>query len=136
MLHSPASSLRRFCARTLALAALIPAVSAAADPLPLPDLSEQRWQARVLVIDTPSASSNAYRTQAADLLAAWDGLQERDIRIITRTDAPAFRFRLVGKDGDVKLNRAAPVPVAELFALIDSMPMRRAETAAAPRPTP
>jgi hypothetical protein len=35
--------------------------------------------------------------------------------------------RLIGKDGGVKLDRDTPVAVAELFALIDAMPMRRAE---------
>ena len=48
---------------------------------------------------------------------------------MTRTGAPAFRVRLVGKDGGVKLDQATPIEVTTLFALIDAMPMRRAEMA-------
>jgi len=94
---------------------------------PLPELGEHRWQHRVLVIDTPGTSVPAYQTQAAALLPAWAGLLERDLHLITRDAAPAFRVRLVGKDGGVKLDRDTPVAAAELFALIDAMPMRRAE---------
>ena len=34
---------------------------------------------------------------------------------------------LIGKDGGVKLRSTEPVSTDELFALIDSMPMRRRE---------
>jgi hypothetical protein len=95
--------------------------------IPLPDLSEHRWQHRVLVIDTPAINTPAYRAQAAALLPAWAGLLERDLQLITRDSAPTFRVRLIGKDGGVKLDRDTPVVVAELFALIDAMPMRRVE---------
>lgn len=94
---------------------------------PLPDLDSHRWKHRVLVIDTPVTTAPAYQTQATALLPAWAGLLERDLHLITRDFAPAFRVRLVGKDGGVKLDRDTPVAVAELFALIDAMPMRRAE---------
>jgi len=92
----------------------------------LPDLAAHRWQHRVLVIDTPSPQSADYRQQGAALEAAADGLRERDVRIVTQAGA-AFRVRLVGKDGGVKLDQATPVEVPALFALIDAMPMRRAE---------
>jgi hypothetical protein len=38
-----------------------------------------------------------------------------------------FEVILVGKDGGVKLRSDEPVAAEELFALIDSMPMRRRE---------
>lgn len=38
-----------------------------------------------------------------------------------------FSVLLVGKDGGVKLRSARPVRAADLFALIDTMPMRRQE---------
>ena len=60
----------------------------------------------------------------------WEGLIERDLHIVTRGEAAAFRVRLIGKDGGEKLDSAAPVSAAALFALIDAMPMRRAEMAA------
>lgn len=38
-----------------------------------------------------------------------------------------FRFFLKGKDGGMKLRRTQPIAMEELFAIIDSMPMRQAE---------
>ena len=92
----------------------------------LPDLSAHQWRHRVLVIDTPSRESAEYRRQSDALAAASAGLQERHVQVVTQT-AKVFRVRLVGKDGGVKLDRGAPVDVPTLFALIDAMPMRRAE---------
>jgi hypothetical protein len=95
--------------------------------LALPDLSAHQWQHRVLVIDTPSRQSGDYLQQNVALEAVSAGLQERDLRIVTQTGATVFRVRLIGKDGGVKLDRSAPVDAPTLFALIDAMPMRRAE---------
>jgi hypothetical protein len=92
----------------------------------LPDLTAHQWRHRVLVIDTPSRESSEYRRQSAALAAVSAGLQERHVEIVIQT-AKAFRVRLVGKDGGVKLDRGEPVDVPTLFALIDAMPMRRAE---------
>ena len=39
----------------------------------------------------------------------------------------AFCLILVGKDGGEKLRRSEPVDLEDIFALIDSMPMRRRE---------
>ena len=92
----------------------------------LPDLAVHQWRHRVLVIDTPTQQSAEYLRQSAALEAATAGLRERDIQIVTQT-AKVFRVRLVGKDGGVKLDRGVPVDAPTLFALIDAMPMRRAE---------
>lgn len=92
----------------------------------LPDLSTHQWRHRVLVIDTPSRESAEYRRQSDALAASSAGLQERHVQVVTQT-AKVFRVRLVGKDGGVKLNQGAPVDIPTLFALIDAMPMRRAE---------
>jgi hypothetical protein len=101
-----------------------------AEPLPSPDLESHRWKHRVLLIDTPATTSADYQIQAAALLPAWAGLIERDLHIVTRGDAAAFRVRLIGKDGGVKLDAASPIPSEALFTLIDAMPMRRAEMVA------
>ncbi len=82
---------------------------------------------RLLVISAPSATDEAFRTQAALLISAWSGLLERDFSVETRFDAPAFSVALIGKDGGEKLRRTAPLAPAELFAIVDAMPMRRAE---------
>ena len=92
----------------------------------MPDLAAHRWKHRVLIVDTPSPEATEYRRQRS----AWEtdaaGLKERDLIVITQA-APTFRVRLVGKDGGVKLDQATPVELPVLFALIDAMPMRRAE---------
>ncbi len=97
--------------------------------LPLPDLAAHQWRHRFLVIDAPELTTEDYRRQLAWLDAAKAGLQERDVHLVTRTGAPAFRVRLVGKDGGVKSDQGTPIEVTTLFALIDAMPMRRAEMA-------
>ena len=94
---------------------------------PLPNLAAYQWQSRVLVIDTPTEQGAEYLRQISLLEAAQAGLLERNLQIVTRPFAPSFRVRLVGKDGGVKLDQNVPVEPAALFALIDAMPMRRAE---------
>ena len=93
--------------------------------LALPDLAAQQWKQRVLIIDTPSLQSAPYLQQISAFDAAAAGLKERDLQVITQTSAPAFRVRLVGKDGGVKLDRDTPMTTDALFALIDAMPMRQ-----------
>ena len=95
--------------------------------LALPDLAAQQWKHRVLIIDTPSIQSAPYLQQISAFDAAAAGLKERDLQVITQTSAPAFRVRLVGKDGGVKLDRDTPMTTDALFALIDAMPMRQDE---------
>jgi hypothetical protein len=69
-----------------------------------------------------------------------EGLAERDIIISLITpesdkkrfekfmkNGKGFRFILIGKDGGIKLSSDKPVKLEQLFALIDSMPMRRYE---------
>ncbi len=92
----------------------------------LPNLAVYQWKQRVLVIDVPSPQDAAYQQQSAWLEAAMAGLQERDLVIVTQP-AAAFRIRLVGKDGGVKLDQSTLVEVPTLFSLIDAMPMRQAE---------
>ena len=82
---------------------------------------------RVLVISAPALTDDTYRTQAALLLPAWAGLLERDFTVETRLNAKTFSVVLIGKDGGEKLRRPTPLAPDELFALVDAMPMRRAE---------
>ena len=95
--------------------------------LALPDLAAHQWKHRVLIIDTPSMQAAPYRQQISAFDAAAAGLEERDLEVITQTSAPAFRVRLVGKDGGVKLDRSTPMTTDALFAVIDAMPMRQDE---------
>jgi hypothetical protein len=115
-------------------------------------LDRYRWEARLLLVFAPDADSALYRRQQERQLAAERGLNERDIVVICviqdavstkgKLAAPVsavelrdacgvlpheFRVVLIGKDGGVKLRQEEPISVADLFALIDSMPMRKQE---------
>jgi hypothetical protein len=82
---------------------------------------------RRLVISAPGPEHPAYREQAAVLLPAWHGLIERDFIVETRFGPAAFSVVLIGKDGGEKLRQTIPLAPADLFALVDAMPMRQAE---------
>ena len=58
--------------------------------------------------------SAPYLQQISAFDAAAAGLKERDLQVITQTSAPAFRARLVGKDGGVKLDRDTPMTIDAL----------------------
>ena len=115
-------------------------------------LDGYRWQNRLLLVFAPDADSALYHRQQEMLLVAECGLNERDMVIIFvirdavstkgRPAAPVaavdlrdaygvlpheFRVVLIGKDGGVKLRQEEPISAADLFALIDSMPMRKQE---------
>jgi hypothetical protein len=91
---------------------------------PLPAAPDQR----ILLIAAPSLNDDAYRTQAALLLPALAGLNERDFVVQIQFSTKSFSVVLIGKDGGEKLRRATPLSPEELFAIVDAMPMRRAET--------
>ncbi|APO73616.1 hypothetical protein AM571_CH00771 [Rhizobium etli 8C-3] len=119
---------------------------------PVASLEEFRWKSRVLVIFADTDNSRAAR-QENQLLADRTGLQERDMVVfkisgstvkpifgaggdlnetalrkeLRGPEAGEFAAALVGKDGTVKLKVSEPVSNGELFAIIDSMPMRAAE---------
>jgi len=117
------------------------------------DLRNFQWKNRILLIFAPSAENSAGSSLAAELNAQIQGVRERGLLIGEFFEAGASRFAgdfltpesaeelrgqfavrkgtstviLVGKDGEVKLRREAPVQAAEIFAVIDSMPMRKKE---------
>jgi Domain of unknown function (DUF4174) len=115
-------------------------------------LAAYRWENRVLLVFAPDVDSTHYLRQQEMLLNAESGLNERDVVVIsvlkdvvsTREEPAApvsaddlrdaydvlphdFRVVLIGKDGGVKLSQDEPILAADLFALIDSMPMRKQE---------
>ncbi|MEM9057570.1 MAG: CIA30 family protein [Pseudomonadota bacterium] len=128
-------------------------VSAYVDGEPF-DLADFRGSHRLLVLSAPRERSNAVLAMLREVAAQRPAFDERDLLLIVATDGgawaaradrsvkgedaarlrdalamPADRFalRLVGKDGTVKLSADAAVPLEEVFALIDTMPMRQRE---------
>lgn len=117
------------------------------------DLESLRWEHRVLVVSAAHAGDPAWRQQLSGIDPSDSAFAERDLLLVTllddgrsnagdralsepevigvrsalRIDPGAFAVILLGKDGGVKLRRNKPVPVSEIYALIDTMPMRRRE---------
>lgn len=116
-------------------------------------LAKFKWQNRVLLVFEPVQDS-AYPSEFDhQLTTQLCGLQDRDlivVRVPASTDVPidskpetsdhsmslrqrysvsgdAFSVILIGKDGGEKLRSDERVNLGEIFALIDTMPMRRAE---------
>lgn len=123
------------------------------DLLAMDPLANFKWQNRVLLVFEAvqdSAYSSEFDQQLKTQLC---GLQDRDlivVRVPASTDVPidnkpetsdhsislrqrysvsggAFSVILIGKDGGEKLRSDDRVDLGEIFALIDTMPMRRAE---------
>lgn len=117
------------------------------------DLNAHRWQDRLIVLIASDIENPTYQAQLQELLAKQAGMKERKLLIYhlfpnevflgtnTKTkiwdakhlyqrfhkgDAP-FEILLIGLDGGIKLRKRNFVNVEDLFALIDGMPMRRAE---------
>ncbi len=93
----------------------------------------------VVVVGQPNDARVSQQHAALERDAA--ALRERDVVVQSMTPEAArqqrpelgvtvhatFEVLLVGKDGGVKLRRETPVTLAEITALIDTMPMRRSE---------
>ena len=110
------------------------------------------WEKRVLLLFTPDDGHAGFQQQNQILSEVKDGMAERDMTTIramadgtltvdnTKQSIAAtdfyqrysvreneFRVILVGKDSTVKLDKKSIVTAAELFELIDAMPMRQYE---------
>ena len=119
---------------------------------PVESLAAFQWKNRVFVVFADRDNARAAR-QENQLLADRSALDERDLVVLKisgatvrplfgaadgldgeaiRRDLEAaeigeFASFLVGKDGTVKLKVSEPITDRELFAIIDSMPMRAAD---------
>lgn len=117
------------------------------------DLGKYRWKNRLVLIFAASREDSFYRKQIDEFEGEMDGLVDRDVIVMDLLDtgqtalggppfthgqqsllraeyevpAGAFELVLIGKDGTVKLRSEGTVSAADLFALIDSMPMRKEE---------
>jgi hypothetical protein len=116
-------------------------------------LEDYRWSNRVLLIIADDMTDSDYQKAIEILKKRRSEIEERDMITILITgqhlvgvdqaaaqvmdtkaameflgQGPAgCRTVLIGKDGGVKLDRAGSPDLEEIFALVDSMPMRRRE---------
>lgn len=107
-------------------------------------LRRNRWKKRVLLVAAPTAEQADFRAQKALLAANQVPLAARDFLVLdvlydqlTAADRqflrqlglrpPRFAAVLIGKDGGVKARSPRPIAPADLFAIVDRMPMRQQE---------
>ncbi len=116
-------------------------------------LREYRWKNRVLVVSAPSVDHKKMRALQDELASTPAEFADRDMVLLTLLDDTVseidgrvlttgevatartefgirpgvFALRLIGKDGSVKLSGESDISMADIYALIDSMPMRQRE---------
>ena len=121
------------------------------------DISKHQWQHRLVLLISTQPDNTIAREQMDALLSNVKGLEERKIkiyeikadryRVIPLADrekkdnwsnqsdlyqrygreTTPFEIILIGLDGSVKLRQPTFLPIHDLFAVIDAMPMRRSE---------
>lgn len=91
------------------------------------DLAAHQWKHRVVLLKAPDASDSLYRDQLARFANQKAEMDERDMVVLSQFNSTEFQAVLIGKDGGRKREQAKPMNPDDLFALIDSMPMRQAE---------
>ncbi|MDP2401022.1 MAG: DUF4174 domain-containing protein, partial [Actinomycetota bacterium] len=117
------------------------------------DLSSYQGKNRILVVFSSSETNLMYKSFKIQLLRLDQEIRNRDILIIyvfesgdgwlgclqlNREQALLLRKRfsinmgqsalfLIGKDGEVKLQKQLPVDLSDVFSIIDAMPMRQRE---------
>ena len=121
-------------------------------------LSAYQWERRVLVVNASSPNDENLQQQLRDISATAEDFADRDMVLVTLLKegvstaedreltnsevaatrkalglgAGTFALRLIGKDGSVKLSNDSAVPIAEIYELIDGMPMRQREQSRRP----
>jgi hypothetical protein len=117
------------------------------------NLESYVWKNRIVLVFTNGDTNTNYQAQVDMLVRDIRGIEERDMKIFkishdnTAEDLlskktlraknnirekynlsdEGFRVLLIGKDGSVKYSDSNPVSKEKLFAIIDAMPMRKAE---------
>ena len=116
-------------------------------------LQQYQWKRRVLVVSAPDADDRKLLQQLSELAPTVDEFADRDMVLVTLLDNAdslangrrltsaevaaaraasgirpgSFALRLIGKDGSVKLSARKATSMTEIYALIDTMPMRQRE---------
>lgn len=111
-------------------------------------LDQYRWKNRILLVFAPDPQDQHLRDQRSLLNDSRVGLVDRDLKVIVvnpkshtslatayskhlyqvyKIEKDTFVVVLIGKDGTEKLRTSQPISPAELFRIIDAMPMRQSE---------
>ena len=123
------------------------------------DLNAYQWKNRLLLLFAASEEDQAYLTLKKEIDRQAMEVKDRDILVFyvlergenrldqehlspdqalflkKRLSGPPGRFTivLIGKDGGEKIRQESPVDLKEIFAIIDSMPMRQQEMKKKPK---
>lgn len=116
-------------------------------------LTQYQWKKRVLVLSAATYDDKNLRRQQHELALAPQEFADRDMALVTLLDnagstagtqaltneetamarvalgigPDSFALRLIGKDGAVKLSGETATSMTDIYALIDTMPMRQRE---------
>ena len=133
---------------TLALVFMGVAANAAEPPVldirPAQDveIDDFLWQSRLIIVFADAENDPRFREQLELLTARPADLIERDVIVLTDTDAKirseirrqfrprGFMMVLVGKDGSILLRKPFPWNAREISRSIDKTPLRQQEIAA------
>ena len=116
------------------------------------DLSKHQWKNRVILLLTDDTSNSTFQNQLTAFKNDIDGMDERKLIVYKITpekysvglenknvgtpskiysdykrSKASFEIFLIGLDGGIKLHQTKLLSIEKLFAIIDGMPMRRAE---------
>jgi hypothetical protein len=117
------------------------------------DLTAYQWKNRLLIVFSPAENDLVYQSFDEQLQRRAQEIGDRDLLIFHVFESGEGRVThlplnkgqvlflrrefsilsgqrvviLIGKDGEVKLRRALPVDLSEIFSVIDAMPMRQRE---------
>ncbi|MEM1322835.1 MAG: DUF4174 domain-containing protein [Bacteroidota bacterium] len=145
--------MQAIASRSLQISGLLVLMSFFGKGLQAQELAAHQWENRVLVLLVEDTTAVEYQQQLAALKAEAAGLQERKLLVYQvlpqqyriglaaagawkpssslyerlGSEGGGLEVVLIGLDGGIKLRQPGGLACADLFALIDGMPMRRAE---------
>jgi hypothetical protein len=116
-------------------------------------LTQYQWKNRVLVLSAPTEDDKNLRQQQDEVASMAEEFADRDMVLVILLDngtsiaddrelsageaaavraalkvrPGSFALRLIGKDGSIKSASETAVSMTEIYALIDTMPMRQQE---------
>lgn len=137
-------NLCHFCKIAACLAFLLPGIALAQTEKPM-ELDELVWKKRVLLLFAPDTNDASFVEQKSIISKNAPGIRERDLVVMElvvggreersrqallrkfKVPEQGYTLILLGKDGQEKFRSQQPVPMRQVFEIIDQMPMRRQE---------
>ena len=114
------------------------------------DLKQYHWKNRIVLL-FENGDNKSLDQQKAAILEDQEGIEERHLLVFVISEggveqlfsdahftsnntideynksSDTLQFVLIGKDGGMKMSQSGVVPLKQLYAVIDAMPMRRSE---------